>query len=54
MQHGISSKYLNEYFALIAYRSMNKLTDIKTGLYELVKCNCSVRWKNYVHKENII
>ena len=43
LHHGISSKYLNEYFALIANRSMNKLTDIKTGLYEIVKCNCSVR-----------
>lgn len=54
LHHGISSKYLNEYFALIAYRSMNKLTDIKTWLYEIVKCNCSVRWKNYVHKANVI
>lgn len=50
VHHGISSKYLNEYFALIAYRCMNKLTDIETGLREITRCNCNIRWKDYVHK----
>lgn len=50
VHHGISSKYLNEYFALIAYSCMNKLTDIETGLREIIRCNCNIRWKDYVHK----
>lgn len=31
--HGISSKYLNEYLALIAYRCMHKLQDMRLTLF---------------------
>lgn len=54
LHHGISSKYLNEYLALIAYKCMNKLLDVESGLIELAKCNCTTRWKNYVHRSNVV
>lgn len=54
LHHGISSKYLNEYLALIAYKCMNKLLDVESGLIELAKCNCTARWKSYVHRSNVV
>lgn len=54
LHHGISSKYLNEYLALIAYKCMNKLLDVESGLIEIAKCNCTARWKNYVYRSNVV
>ena len=52
--YGRSSKYLNEYLALIAYRCMHKLQDVQLTLFELSKCKCYARWKDYVRKSWVI
>lgn len=54
IHHGIASKHLNEYLALIAYKCMHKLQDIHSSIYELARCKCDVRWKDYVRKSCVI
>lgn len=46
--NGISSKYLNEYLAMIAYRIQNKNNDIKTFFKDLFQCHCTFRRSQYI------
>lgn len=46
--NGISSKYLDEYLALIAYRIKCKNSDIKTFFTDLFQCHCTFRRSQYI------
>lgn len=46
--NGISSKYLNEYLALIAYRIQSKNKDITTLFKDLFQCHCTFRRSQYI------
>ena len=46
--NGISSKYLDEYLALIAYRIKRKNSDIKTFFTDLFQYHCTFRRSQYI------
>ncbi|MEE0967410.1 MAG: IS1595 family transposase [Bacilli bacterium] len=46
--NGISSKYLNEYLALISYRLENKLRAVEDYFIDLYTYMCTFRRKNYI------